>query len=106
MNTGVKRFIDEGRLVPVLLVTETNFGHKKYFVGTFSTKSSYEEVQDSKIVKKLTFILDEIVSFQVSPAMMVTNRGLLKVFNSAAERELGWKSHDLASTYALVLPKL
>eukprot|EP01126_Amoeba_proteus_P051824 TRINITY_DN6218_c0_g1_i1.p1 TRINITY_DN6218_c0_g1~~TRINITY_DN6218_c0_g1_i1.p1 ORF type:complete len:353 (-),score=67.21 TRINITY_DN6218_c0_g1_i1:203-1261(-) len=109
-KTGPKRISATGRCVPVihcsgtviqcfLKVTASHFEHETKFIGTFISKSNYEEDQDKIIIEGAASLFSEMMT----PVIMVTKRGVVKMFNSAAERELGWFAHDIVGENVNVL---
>eukprot|EP01126_Amoeba_proteus_P034193 TRINITY_DN3393_c0_g1_i3.p1 TRINITY_DN3393_c0_g1~~TRINITY_DN3393_c0_g1_i3.p1 ORF type:complete len:1299 (-),score=308.84 TRINITY_DN3393_c0_g1_i3:59-3955(-) len=112
-TTGIKHVIGVGRFVPVLhrsgttiqmhlTVNEVLSVNEKFFVGVLKNKNSFEASQDNTLIKNLSNALVELIN----PAILVTKRGLVKIFNPAAERELGWKSDQvLGNNVKMLLPE-
>eukprot|EP01126_Amoeba_proteus_P063653 TRINITY_DN8793_c0_g1_i1.p1 TRINITY_DN8793_c0_g1~~TRINITY_DN8793_c0_g1_i1.p1 ORF type:complete len:248 (-),score=54.59 TRINITY_DN8793_c0_g1_i1:129-872(-) len=108
--TGVKKMIDSGNMVPLvhrsgtvlqvfLNVTEVCHINTQFFVGTFLSKVGYEELQNNLLVR----CLDTSLAQLVNPVIMVTNGGVVKIFNEAAQNDLGWKSEEVIGKNVTIL---
>eukprot|EP01126_Amoeba_proteus_P051409 TRINITY_DN6134_c1_g2_i8.p1 TRINITY_DN6134_c1_g2~~TRINITY_DN6134_c1_g2_i8.p1 ORF type:complete len:754 (-),score=157.36 TRINITY_DN6134_c1_g2_i8:357-2618(-) len=113
LKTGVKKILDSGRLLPVLHrsgtvvqafinVMQVCHVDKIFFVGTFLSKIGYEELQDNRLIQNLSESLFQLIN----PVIMVTKRGLVKLFNKAAQNELGWKSEEVVGkSVSMLIPE-
>lgn len=110
LTTGKKKIIGTGRTLPFvtrnktivsgfLSVVESHVGGKRVFVGTMTSKSVHDEAEEKKLLQASKLILNDIAN----PAIVITKRGIIKVFNSAAENTLGYKEVDLLNKNIKVL---
>jgi PAS domain-containing protein len=72
---------------------------RRIYVGTMTQKNKYDKAQEMRLLGATKLILSDIAN----PAIVITKRGSMKVFNSAAEALLGYKEADVLNKNVKIL---